>query len=338
MTIKPHYPERHPCLCGGDNPNCVRCGGKGYTETPGFRPIMSGPSGVRRRPLILSEDSGTIQGPPEPIRCPHCSLEILNLAVHMAEAHPEMSTQETAAEREAREQEEARQAAAAAEIARREAEATQRKAEARARRQEAERQQQAFARALRAGGNLHQRLQGQNAVPAPPVDPGEPVNQSVPPRATDTVSPDGGRLHGSDSPGERGTRGERRLGDPENEAWERMKKAFAERTVLTGVVRSSKPFGVFVALGGIEGLLRSREMLAREAGREVPELQEGETVKVIVIGMSEDTHRVELSMKRARDPQAIQDGRYKTTPATGPAEGPMALAFRLAREKKGRAD
>ena len=117
-----------------------------------------------------------------------------------------------------------------------------------------------------------------------------------------------------------------------------MKKAFAERTVLTGVVRSNKPFGVFVALGGIEGLLRSREMLAREAGREVPELQEGETVKVIVIGMSEDTHRVELSMKRARDPQAIQDGRYKTTPATGPAEGPMALAFRLAREKKGRAD
>jgi ribosomal protein S1 len=119
---------------------------------------------------------------------------------------------------------------------------------------------------------------------------------------------------------------------------ERMKKAFAERTVLTGVVRSSKPFGVFVALGGIEGLLRSREMLAKEAGREVPGLQDGETVKVVVIGMSEDTHRVELSMKRARDPQAVQDARYETTPVTGPAEGPMALAFRLAREKKGKAD
>jgi len=117
-----------------------------------------------------------------------------------------------------------------------------------------------------------------------------------------------------------------------------MKKAFAERTVLTGVVRSSKPFGVFVALGGIEGLLRSREMIAREAGREVPGLQEGETVKVIVIGMSEDTHRVELSMRRARDSQALRDGPYKTTPAAGPAEGPMALAFRLAREKKGKAE
>ena len=338
MAIKPHHPEQHPCLCGGDNPNCVRCGGKGYTEAPGFRPIMSGPSGVRRRPLIPSESSGTIQGPPEPIRCPHCSLEILNLTVHMAEAHPEMPTQETGAEQEAREQEEARQAAAAAEIARREAEATQRKAEARARRQEAERQQQAFARALRAGGNLQQRLQGQNAVPARPVDSREPANQTGPPRATVAGSPDGGRLHGSGSPGERGVGEERRLGGPENEAWERMKKALAERTVLTGVVRSSKPFGVFVALGGIEGLLRSREMLAKEAGPEVPGLQEGQTVKVVVIGMSEDTHRVELSMRRARDPQALRDAPYKTTPAAGPAEGPMALAFRLAREKKGKAE
>ncbi|HEX7548028.1 MAG TPA: S1 RNA-binding domain-containing protein, partial [Candidatus Methylomirabilis sp.] len=66
-----------------------------------------------------------------------------------------------------------------------------------------------------------------------------------------------------------------------------MKKALAERMVLTGVVRSSKPFGVFVALGGIEGLLRSREMLAEEAGRAVPGPQDGQTVKVVVIGMSE---------------------------------------------------
>lgn len=338
MAIKPHHPEQRPCLCGGTNPFCVLCGGKGYTETPGFRPIMSGPSGVRRRPLIPSEGSGTIQGPPEPIRCPHCSLEILNLAVHMAEAHPEMPTRETNAEREAREQEEARQAAAAAEIARREAEATQRKAEARARRQEAERQQQAFARALRAGGSPQQRPQGQNEVPARPVDSREPANPTAPPRATDAGSRDGGRLRDSGSPEERGAGEEKRLAGPESEAWERMKKALAERTVLTGVVRSSKPFGVFVALGGIEGLLRSREMLAEEAGREVPGLQDGQTVKVVVIGMSEDTHRVELSMKRARDPQALNNARYKITPVTGPAEGPMALAFRLAREKKGKAE
>jgi predicted RNA-binding protein with RPS1 domain len=338
MAIKPHHPEQHPCLCGGANPNCVRCGGKGYTETPGFRPIMSGPSAVRRRLLIPSEGSGTIQGPPEPIRCPHCALEILNLTVHMAEAHPEMPTQETDAEREAREQEEARQAAAAAEIARREAEATQRKAEARVRRQEAERQQQALSRALRAGGNPPQRSQGQHEVPARPVDSSEPANPTSPPRPTDAGSRDGGRLRSSGSAEERGAREEKRFAGPESEAWERMKKAFAERTVLTGVVRSSKPFGVFVALGGIEGLLRSREMLAKEAGREAAGLQDGKTVKVIVIGMTEDTHRVELSMRRLRDPQAPQDVRHKTAPVIGPAEGPMALAFRLAREKKGKAD
>ena len=72
------------------------------------------------------------------MRCPHCGLELLNLAVHLAEAHPDQPQQETEAEREAREQEAARQAAVAAEIARREAEAAQRKAEARARRQAVE--------------------------------------------------------------------------------------------------------------------------------------------------------------------------------------------------------
>ena len=60
------------------------------------------------------------------------------MAVHLAESHPDQPLGETAAEREAREQEEARLAAVAAEIARREAEAAQRKAEARARREAVE--------------------------------------------------------------------------------------------------------------------------------------------------------------------------------------------------------
>jgi hypothetical protein len=338
MPIKPNHPIQRPCRCGGANPYCVLCGGKGYTETPEFRPIMSGPSGIRRRLLILSEEPGTIQGPPEPIRCPHCSLEILNLAVHLAEAHPDLPMRETDAEREAREQEEARQAAAAAEIARREAEAAQRKAEARARRQEAEKQQQAFARAMRAGGTPHPRPQGQDAPLGPPVDPGDRAKPTLPPRATEVEAPGDGRLPVSTIPEERGTGVERRLAGPEISVWERMKKAHIERTVLAGVVRSRKPFGIFVNLGGIDGLLRSREMLAPEGGREAPELQPGQTVKVVVIGMSEDTHRIELSMKRARDPQPLRQERQPATLVPAPAEGPMALAFRLAREKKGRAE
>ena len=100
-----------------------------------FRGIMSGPAGIRRRPFVPRDTGGTIAGPPVPVQCPHCNFEVLNLAVHLAEDHPDRPQVETDAEREAREQEEARQAAIAAEIARREAEAAQRKAEARARRQ-----------------------------------------------------------------------------------------------------------------------------------------------------------------------------------------------------------
>jgi predicted RNA-binding protein with RPS1 domain len=299
---------------------------------------MAGPSGVKRRFLIPSEVSAMPPGPPEPIRCPHCALEILNLAVHLAEAHPEMPTGETRAEQEAREREEARLAAAAAEIAQREAEATQRKAEARARRQEAERQQQALARARRAAGGPPQRLQRPEAMVARTGDAGEQVDPTAPPRAPETESRDGGAMRDADRPEDREAGAERRLASSEGEAWERLKKALAAQTVLTGVVRNRKPFGVFVALGGIDGLLRTREMLVPEAGREGPGLQEGQTIQVMVIGMSEDTHRVELSMKRLRDPQVFHNARHTTTPLTGPAEGPMALAFRLAREKKRKAD
>jgi ribosomal protein S1 len=108
----------------------------------------------------------------------------------------------------------------------------------------------------------------------------------------------------------------------------------AGRTVLTGVVRSRKPFGVIVDLGGIEGLVRTREMRAEDTGREGPGLQDGQTVKVVVIGMSEDTHLAELSMRRAGDPRTPSEARGTTRAAARPAEGPMALAFRLAREKK----
>jgi hypothetical protein len=136
--MKSGHPTQRPCRCGGANPSCPQCGGKGVIEASGFRSIMSGPTAIRRRPFVPPDTGGMIAGPPAPVRCPHCNFEVLNLAVHLAEDHPDQPQGETDAEREAREQEEARQAAIAAEIARREAEAAQRKAEARARRQAVE--------------------------------------------------------------------------------------------------------------------------------------------------------------------------------------------------------
>jgi predicted RNA-binding protein with RPS1 domain len=303
-------------------------------ENTGFRPIMAGPAGIRRRSYIPRESVGTIQGPPVPIRCPHCGLEILNLAVHLAETHPDQPQGETDAEREAREQEEARQAAVAAEIARREAEAAQRKAEARARRQAVEGSQAAVAWPQGGKGIPKTKPSVEHGVPVRPVDATAQPDPPPPAGARDVGSVGHGRWRTSGSEEEHGTMPERPVTTPEDEAWERVRRALAERAVLTGVVRSCKPFGAFVNLGGIDGLVRSHEMRAEDAGGEAPGVQVGQTVKVVVIGIREGTRRVELSMRRAADPRTPPKERGATGTAARPAEGPMALAFRLAREKQ----
>ncbi len=334
MPNKPDHPTQRACRCGGANPNCLQCGGKGVIETSGFRPIMAGPVSIGRRAYVPRDSGGAIQGPPEPVRCPHCGFEVLNLAVHLTEAHPDQPQHETAAEREAREQEEARQAAVAAEIARREAEAAQRKAEARARRQAVEGPQAAVALPERPRGTPPMPPPRQQGLLRRPPDATASADATAPAGVPDGGSSGRGRSRTVGNEAQRGTDAESQRTRPEAEAWERMRRALAERTVLTGVVRSRKPFGVFVDLGSIEGLVRSHEMRAENTEREAPELQDGQTVQVVVIGMSEDTHRVELSMRRAGVPRTPPKERGATGAVARPAEGPMALAFRLAREKK----
>ena len=94
MATKPGYPARRPCRCGGANPNCLQCGGTGFIEAQGFRPIMSGPAGIKPR-YVPRESTGTIQGPPEPKQCPHCGLQVLLLPEHLMEAHPDVPQGET---------------------------------------------------------------------------------------------------------------------------------------------------------------------------------------------------------------------------------------------------
>jgi predicted RNA-binding protein with RPS1 domain len=338
MGIKPDHPTQRPCACGGANPNCLQCGGSGLVETPGFRPIMAGPAGTRRRPYVAREIVESTPGIPEPRRCPHCGLDVLNLAVHLTEAHPEMPQQETDAEREAREQEEARLAAVAAELARREAEAAQRKAEARARRQAIEGPQSVAARPDRAWGIPSTKPPRQPGVPGRPAEAAVQAEPATPAGAPAGGPPDRGRRPGSGRDETPGAQEESRRAAPTDEVWERMRRARGDRTVLTGVVRSRKPFGVFVDLGGIEGLVRWSEMRAEETGRERPGLQVGQSVKVVVIEASDETHRVTLSMRRAEEPQTVPPERVTRGQAVRAAEGPMALAFRLAREKKQLAD
>ena len=279
------------------------------------RGIMAGPAGIRRRLPVPPPTVETSAGPPQPARCPHCGWEVVYLAAHIREEHPEQAEQETAAEKEAREQEAARQAAVAAELAQREAEAARRKAEARARRQAIEGLPSPSPGPAQDPlpvtpfGSPNGLPHSPEAVP-PPVAPAPigPAEAEAPPRAEKGPS----------------TR-------PADDVWERMRKAWAEHTVLTGTVRSRKPFGMFVDVGGIEGLVRNREM-PEQRGREAT----SPTVQVVVIGLREDTHQIELSMRRVPSAAPPRPDRPTPGPATRPPapEGPMALAFRLAQEKK----
>ncbi len=216
MAFKPNRSPRRPCRCGGANPNCVECEGRGFIERPGYRSVMTSPAGARRRSYVPRESMGTIPTIPEPVRCPHCGLDVLNLAVHMMEAHPEQPPPEAAAEREAREREEARQAAVAAELARREAEAAQRKAEARARRQAVE--------GLQSDVAWHERARG--ILPENPprstdmlLDTSAGIHPSLPAEAPNAGSADGARRHGTGSEAGRGAQTESRRPGPEDETW-----------------------------------------------------------------------------------------------------------------------
>ncbi len=75
-------------------------------------------------------------------------------------------------------------------------------------------------------------------------------------------------------------------------------------------------------------------MHAEDARAGAPGPQEGQPVKVVVIGMSDETRRVELSMRRAGSPRTPAAERGTGKPTAPPPEGPMALAFRLAQERK----
>jgi len=319
MPMNPDHPYLRRCPCAGGNPDCPQCGGRGVFDSRAVRRIMSGPAGIRRRIPIPREAVGTVSGPPEPRRCPYCNFEVLNLPSHVAESHPEHLPEETEVERKAREEEEARQAAIAAEIARREAEAAQRKAEARARRQAIEGLPSLHAEpaALRDPSPPiavhHEQGPAANDVATPPSPP--------PPVAPSEPSPPQPRVESPNAA---------RSARPADEVWLRLQRALAERTVLTGTIRSRRPFGIFIDLGGIDGLVRNREL-----GRGAADLEERQTVQVVVIGLREDSRQVELSIRQAESPKLSRPERNGPRPAPPRLpEGPMAMAFRLAQEKK----
>ncbi|MBK8007551.1 MAG: 30S ribosomal protein S1 [Rhizobiales bacterium] len=74
-----------------------------------------------------------------------------------------------------------------------------------------------------------------------------------------------------------------------------------EGQVIDGVVKNITDYGAFVDLGGIDGLLHVTDMAWRRVNHPTEILTIGQTVKVQIIRINQETHRISLGMKQLLD-------------------------------------
>ena len=67
---------------------------------------------------------------------------------------------------------------------------------------------------------------------------------------------------------------------------------------IEGIVTGIMPFGVFVDLEGVEGLVHISEIAWEKVSHPSHYFKVGETIKVLVLGVDEDTKKLALSVKR----------------------------------------
>ncbi|MBW3097753.1 30S ribosomal protein S1 [Pseudohoeflea coraliihabitans] len=71
-----------------------------------------------------------------------------------------------------------------------------------------------------------------------------------------------------------------------------------EGQVVEGVVKNITDYGAFVDLGGIDGLLHVTDMAWRRVNHPTEILSIGQTVKIQIIRINQETHRISLGMKQ----------------------------------------
>ena len=85
----------------------------------------------------------------------------------------------------------------------------------------------------------------------------------------------------------------------------------SEGDVVDGIVKNITEYGAFVDLGGVDGLLHVTDMTWRRVNDPKDVLSIGETVKVQVIKVNKETHRISLGMKQLQeDPWTLVEGKY----------------------------
>ncbi|MCZ2157727.1 30S ribosomal protein S1 [Bartonella sp. 220] len=84
-----------------------------------------------------------------------------------------------------------------------------------------------------------------------------------------------------------------------------------ENQIVEGVVKNITDYGAFVDLGGIDGLLHVTDMAWRRVNHPSEVLTIGQTIKVQIIRINQDTHRISLGMKQLEsDPWETISARY----------------------------
>lgn len=93
---------------------------------------------------------------------------------------------------------------------------------------------------------------------------------------------------------------------------EETRKTIVPGAVLDGTVRSITPFGAFVDLGGVDGLLHVSEMSRRRVVDPKEVVTIGQVVTVKVLKVEQDGKRISLSMKEFEaDPWSEVASRYE---------------------------
>ncbi|MGR3540823.1 MAG: 30S ribosomal protein S1 [Hasllibacter sp.] len=85
----------------------------------------------------------------------------------------------------------------------------------------------------------------------------------------------------------------------------------AEGQNVDGVVKNITEYGAFVDLGGVDGLLHVTDMAWRRVNHPSEIVNIGETIKVQVIKINKETHRISLGLKQLQeDPWDLVQGKY----------------------------
>ncbi len=85
----------------------------------------------------------------------------------------------------------------------------------------------------------------------------------------------------------------------------------AEGQVVDGVVKNITDYGAFVDLGGIDGLLHVTDIAWRRVNHPSDVLSIGETIKVQIVRINHDSHRISLGMKQLQaDPWEGIEAKY----------------------------